>query len=859
MSVIRIASWSLVAAAEILSSATSFAQVDWAFSATRQPPPGIAPVSAYDSERGCTVLWPGPRDITAPPRDETWEWDGRIWTQRFPSIHPTPRMFTALAFDAARHRTVLFGGHDASGIRNDTWEWDGTNWTLRHPATAPPARNGHAMTFDSARGRVVLFGGFGGSTGNFYLSDMWEWDGDDWTQRTSSTSQPVRWLHQMAFDSARSRIVLYGGSGRHEEFYDTWEFDGNDWSEVQPQLFAYSEFSLVFDTNLQRVVMFEPHDLDSLLEWDGSVWSPIANTGISPVDGPAAYDTVRHRLIVGGGVDGLGVPQTWEWDESRWILRQSGAPPRSSFGLTCDTTRRRITLFGGRDFFSASDDTWEWDGIHWNPLSPPNRPPARSRHAMAYDPVRRRTVLFGGSDGLKFHADTWQWDGTNWTNVSVSPAPRARVGHSMTHDPASQRVLLFGGSDNAGSIFGDTWQWDGAAWIPLAPARSPSSRTDAAMTADPARGVIVLVGGRGAGGAFSDTWEWDGASWNLRTPSTIPPARYGQGMAYDPGRRSCVMFGGIGAGGERLADGWEWDGMDWRPLPTPTHPSARAFHAMAFDTECGEVMLVGGNYEPTSLGQSDQWKLVTTSVAVFAVAPGIGAESGGDPVQIFGSGFTDAEHTTVSFGDSLAPIIEISCGRSMIVETPPGSGSVTVTVTNTLGTAVLTNAFTYAPTEITTRFGNVNAGAGSTENVLLVNGNVGDVRREITLTALQEFVAYMSAPSSRSEARFVLYAWVGSGNSATVRALPHHLGSLVFPLPVAGASPQPSAILNNIGSGRALGTPTLPSRPAPSELIRLRHGLRRAGNFTLQGIIQDDGSRTPFGYSVTNAIVLHVR
>ena len=81
---------------------------------------------------------------------------------------PSARTGHALAYDSARGRVVLFGGFDSSGnVFSDTWEWDGDAWTDVTPSganTSPSARNNHALAYDSARGRVVLFGGFTAST-----------------------------------------------------------------------------------------------------------------------------------------------------------------------------------------------------------------------------------------------------------------------------------------------------------------------------------------------------------------------------------------------------------------------------------------------------------------------------------------------------------------------------------------------------------------------------------------------------------------------------------------------------------------------------------------------------------------------
>ncbi len=40
----------------------------------------------------------------------------------------------------------------------------------------PSARYGHAMALDSARGRIVLFGGYGGTGGGALLGDTWLYD-----------------------------------------------------------------------------------------------------------------------------------------------------------------------------------------------------------------------------------------------------------------------------------------------------------------------------------------------------------------------------------------------------------------------------------------------------------------------------------------------------------------------------------------------------------------------------------------------------------------------------------------------------------------------------------------------------------
>ena len=50
------------------------------------------------------------------------------------------RTHSAMAYDIARDRVVLFGGEDLTGLLSDTWEWDGFDWRRVPTDTAPPAR-----------------------------------------------------------------------------------------------------------------------------------------------------------------------------------------------------------------------------------------------------------------------------------------------------------------------------------------------------------------------------------------------------------------------------------------------------------------------------------------------------------------------------------------------------------------------------------------------------------------------------------------------------------------------------------------------------------------------------------------------
>ena len=168
--------------------------------------------------------------------DSAWRFSGGTWQPIAPG-GPANRLMIAAAFDSRRNVLVAFGGVGArNGSRyGETWEWNGRLWEERD-VRGPGARDHHAMAYDAARGVVVMFGGGvpgAGPSGN-PPTDTWTWDGRAWT-RAATIGPTARYLHAMAYDSARQRIVMTAGnrSARpYDVLADTWEWDGTSWKEV---------------------------------------------------------------------------------------------------------------------------------------------------------------------------------------------------------------------------------------------------------------------------------------------------------------------------------------------------------------------------------------------------------------------------------------------------------------------------------------------------------------------------------------------------------------------------------------------------------------------------------------------------
>jgi hypothetical protein len=196
------------------------------------PPIGANYSMAYDAHRHRTVMFMG----EGVGEQSVWEWDGSNWTEIVPSTVPPYRELSGGAYDGSSRRVMLFGGEDCDelcDVYQDTWLWDGTDWTQRPHGHAPRRRSSMGMAYDANKHRVVLFGGnvFAGFAG-----DTWTWDGRSWTHRHPLSSPSARERMGMAWDVDRRQIVMFGGrdapNNHYREFADTWIWAGYDWTCV---------------------------------------------------------------------------------------------------------------------------------------------------------------------------------------------------------------------------------------------------------------------------------------------------------------------------------------------------------------------------------------------------------------------------------------------------------------------------------------------------------------------------------------------------------------------------------------------------------------------------------------------------
>src|ERR1043165_3257430 len=108
---------------------------------------------------------------------------GTAWSE-VPAGGPGGRSNYSVAYDSDRGRVILFGGYAVTYL-SDTWEWTaagpggGGSWN----SVNAPGATGHSgalMAYDASRHRIVLYGGLTAASSST-SNQTWEYDGSTWT------------------------------------------------------------------------------------------------------------------------------------------------------------------------------------------------------------------------------------------------------------------------------------------------------------------------------------------------------------------------------------------------------------------------------------------------------------------------------------------------------------------------------------------------------------------------------------------------------------------------------------------------------------------------------------------------------
>jgi len=304
-----------------------------------------------------------------------------------------------------------------------------------------------------------------------------------WIEPTYAVAPPARGLHAAAFDSARGRMVIFGGvydDNGLQTLGDTWELGGNQWYEGQPAV------------------------------------SPSARSEAAMV-----YDAARGVSVLFGGTNSPGqgaLADTWEYDGVSWtqITTSTVPPARRAHAMVYDAGRGVTVLFGGQGTAAGDlmNDTWEYDGVNWVASYPLSKPPSRQSHALVYNVSIGQIMLFGGSAGGSPFDDTWTYEGSRWSQVWTTSAPAARSYHAMTYDSQRDRTVLFGGHDYSQGPLPESWEFGNWDWSTATPAAQPTTWYYHSLVYDSVDNRVLIFGGYNGTGYLNSVWQYTlGGSW----------------------------------------------------------------------------------------------------------------------------------------------------------------------------------------------------------------------------------------------------------------------------------------------------------------------------------------------------------
>ncbi len=192
------------------------------------PPPGSGCVAAY--------LPKLQRAIVLDTDGHTWSFDGQVFATLSPARTPPARHDAAMAYDpvhgdTASGRLLLFGGTTATSESAELWSFDGTTWaelgTVGDPSSVdtdeprPLSRARAAVALDASRRLLYVFGGV---RMGVFLNDAWRLDlrTNTWEKLGPGAGPVGRADASVAYDAARDRLLVFGGTGAKGPLSDGW-------------------------------------------------------------------------------------------------------------------------------------------------------------------------------------------------------------------------------------------------------------------------------------------------------------------------------------------------------------------------------------------------------------------------------------------------------------------------------------------------------------------------------------------------------------------------------------------------------------------------------------------------------------
>lgn len=356
----------------------------------------------YDDQTRNCVLFGG---------NETWVYNAtaNLWTNRTTAFGPAFRTGESFAYDSDNGICILYGGRNGPARFGDTWTYDAAKnkWIQKDYRIRPGAYCGSRFVYDSKNEKVILFGGW--FQNEQFDNTTWTFspDTNTWQRMNPSIRPPARAFHSMVFDANNGVAVLFGGGDTHKTFRnDTWTYDyeTDAWVDKGPVVSppANRDWQMAYDSKRGLVFLFgvvSENGTDDCETWTYdvslNVWNRMDPAVSPPRSGPMAYDSKRDLICLLDGVNGF-----WTYDPASddWTLIHFGLnPPDISMNyMHYDGTNDSMILAGGgNDYY----ETWSYHPASntYLELKHAINPPTSAGEGLAFDPDSGLLFMYGGA------------------------------------------------------------------------------------------------------------------------------------------------------------------------------------------------------------------------------------------------------------------------------------------------------------------------------------------------------------------------------------------------------------------------------------------------------------------------------
>lgn len=305
------------------------------------------------------------------------------WSDRTSGTGPSPRQRHGLCYDPVRGYVLLSGGLTQTWqASNETWSWDGSVWTPRGSAPA----SFRCLAVYAASNRLFGLAPTGSSPFGF---QSYEWDGSQWTSQ-GSIAMPM-WPGDAstqilaAYDATRQELLVLPAT--YGPVLAVAVFDGTTWSSrpcTTPLPDAnIDNRAMAWDPTVAKVVCAQGEhsivligsawlgiDVIRFYEWNGFGWNLRMLPTAPGLVGAMATDLQGNRVVMlDGDQPNLQIPgsnqpyHTWTYANGACTrLSTTVAPaPRIKSAMAFDPVRGVSVLVGGYYQSQTMGDTWEFD------------------------------------------------------------------------------------------------------------------------------------------------------------------------------------------------------------------------------------------------------------------------------------------------------------------------------------------------------------------------------------------------------------------------------------------------------------------------------------------------------------------